>query len=317
MGISGRKKNMVKGRLDGAVMKFTESQWEERETKGGKDAVNFYTTFEAANGGTVERRFFLGDQKYVRVGKNGGLESVDESRDYKISSDMAAGRLFDSIESAAFADEVPKGERKRVLDVLDDIGDAPEGLDGLWVRLKEQPQQGGDTKQDGTPFTDLIVDELVEEPGEGGGKKKKTTTADKVDKKTAVKSSKKSSKKDDEEEEEEEEGEEGEEDEDEDEDEVEESSDDDPVHAAALDATQKILASLSTKTPLVKNYDGDAAGGGITIKQAYTASFGLLKGKDVKGPGSNMINDPEFHLTNAAEGEYKFNKKKGIIYPAD
>lgn len=286
MTISGRKSKMTKGRLDGAVVQFTQTAWTEDESKSGKDVVNLSTVFSDVDEQEYPRKFYLGDQKFVRVNGDGALESVDESRDYTISMDMAAGKILASLEDAGFS-----GKK------LDGIGDDASVLDGQWVRLKEVPGSG--LKQDGTPFMELLVDELVDAPTSGGGGSKK---------KTAAATKKKVAKKVEDEDEEEETPE--------DDDEETTDDDDDPIRAAALDAMTKILTSLSTKTPLVKNFDEDAANGGITIKQAYTASFGVLKGKDVKGPGSNLINDPDFHLANAAEGLYKFSKKTGIITPS-
>lgn len=290
--VSGRKSKMTKGRLDGAVVQFTSTSWVEEESKSGKDVVNFSTIFIDADGQEYPRKFYLGDQKYVHVNGDGGIESVDESRNYTISMDMAAGKILASLEDAGFS-----GKK------LDAVGDTPGVLDGQWVRLKEVPS--GSMKNDGvTPFTDLLVDELVDAPDVKGGKKSSASA------KPAAATTKKKAAPVVEEEEDEDETENADEDDD-------ESSDDDPIRAAAVDAMEKILTSLSTKTPLVKNFDSDAANGGITIKQAYTASFGVLKGKDIKGPGSNMINDPAFHLENAAEGLYKFSKKTGIITPTD
>lgn len=288
MSVSGRKSKMTKGRLDGAIVQFTKTEWLEEESKSGKDVVNFSTIFTDVDGQEHPRKFYLGDQRFVRVNSDGAIESVDESRQYTISMDMAAGKLFTSLDEAGFS-----GKK------LDLIGDEPGGVDGQWVKLKEVAS--GSLKTDGSPFTDLLVDELVDAPaGKSAGKKTSTSAALATGKAATVKKTSKIVEEESEEEPEEET-------------EKEESGTDDPIHAAAIEAMDKILASLSTKTPLVKNFDSDAANGGITIKQAYTASFGILKGKDVKGPASNLINDASFHLENAAERLYKFSKKTGVI----
>lgn len=298
MSVSGRKSKMTKGRLDGAVVQFTNTEWLAEESKGGKDVVNFSTIFTDADGQEHPRKFYLGDQRFVRVNDAGGIESVDESRNYTISMDMATGKLLSSLEDAGFS-----GKK------LDQIGDEPGVVDGQWVKLKEVPS--GSLKSDGvTQFTDLLVDELVDDPTSSGSGKKKGTAGTKPTASAVSTSAKKKAAPvvDD--------------DDDDDntssaDDDDDDSSADDPIRAAAVEAMEKILTSLSTKTPLVKNFDSDAANGGITMKQAYTASFGVLKGKDVKGPASNMINDAAFHLENAAEGLYRFKKSTGVITPND
>lgn len=302
MSVSGRKSKMTKGRLDGAVLQFSATNWTEDESKSGKDVVNLSTIFLDVDGGEYPRKFYMGDQRFTRV-EDGVIKSVDDGRDCTISQDFAAGKLLKSIEDAAEADEVSKSERLRVFKILDDVEDASV-LDGLWVKLKEVPS--GSLKTDGSPFTDLLVDELVDAPDAKSGRK---AAAGKSAAASATGGKKKAAKVVEEDEDEEEAAADDAGDEDED------DASDDPIRAAAVDAMEKILASLSTKTPLVKNFDSDAANGGITIKQAYTASFGVLKGKDVKGPGSNMINDPAFHKQNAMDDLYQFNAKKGIITP--
>jgi hypothetical protein len=294
---------MTKGMLDGAVVQFSDTQWKEDESSRGKDIVNLQTVFLDIDGTEYLKKFYMGDQRFTRV-DGGIIKSVDQSRDCTISADFAAGKLLASIEDAAGADEVAKSERLRVFKILDDIEDA-SGLDGLWVKLKSVAGTGK-PKDDGTPFTDLLVDELVDAPdGKSAGKKTSGKTA--AGTATTASGKKKAAAVDDD-----------------DDDDDEASADDDteegtedPIHAAAVQAMDAILTSLATKTPLVKNFDEDAAGGGITIKQAYTASFGILKGKDIKGPASNLINDASFHTENAAEQLYKFSKKTGVITPND
>lgn len=297
MGISGRKSKMrVGGSLDGAVVKFTETMWEAKESRNGKDNVNLKTSFVDADDQSHEKEFFLSSQRFVNA-EDGKLVTVDEQPDYQISGTSAAGKILSSLEDAGFS---PKK--------LDNIGDAPEALDGTWARLKEKPSNR--MKDDGTPFTDLIVEEIVDDPtsGKGKGGKKAEKASGKA------KASSKVVEEDDEDEDadvETDEDEDEDSDENTDEDEDEETDEDDPIATLARDTT---VTLLSSPAEYVKNFDEDAADGGVTVKQAYTASFGMLKGAGKqKGPASSMINDPSFHKANAKAGLYQFESKTGVL----
>lgn len=302
MAVSGRKSKMSKGRLDNAVVKFTNTEWVEDTTKNGKDIVQLATVFIDADGQEHPYNFILGDQKYVRV-EDGKLASVDDSRDYQISDKSPAGKMLVSLDDAGFS---PKK--------LDNIGDTPEALDGQWVKVKQMASTS--LKTDGTPFTDLIVEELIDEKDATGiGSSAKTKSSNKSeDKKSGKgKAAGRSSlagipaevESDDDDDDAETAADED------DDDESDDEAEADPIAEAALDTVKQILADPAE---YVRNFDEEAADGGISIKQAYTAAFAAFKGdKKAKGPVCNLINDPSFHKANAKNGEYQFDSKLGIL----
>jgi hypothetical protein len=307
MSISGRKSKMSQGRLDNAIVKHAVVEWQAVTSRNGKDNVNLHVEFEDTDGQTYKQDFFLSSQQYVGV-EDGKLITVSEDREFSIGADTQAGKYLASLDEAGFSAKK-----------LDNIGDAPEALVDQWVRVKQEPTSR--LKDDGTPFTNLVVAALVDEDEATGGKGKakgKSAGTKKEAKSTKGKAGKSVKEEEPEEEEEEESEDEDTEEEDEDdedtEDEDEESEDDelDPLTEAARETMSVILSDLSGS---VKNFDPGAAGGGISIKQAYVASFTKATDKKKKGPISNLINDAEFHKAAAAAGLYRFDAKKGVIAP--
>lgn len=295
MGISGLRKNMSKGRIpDGAVMQITESQWVEEPNKNGdKDVINWHITFLDSAGTPVNQKLYLTDAQYCHV-EDGQLVAVEPER-FRISQNFAAGMFLASLEEAGFSSKK-----------LDNIGDHPEAVDGQWVRLKNEIS-GGSTKADGTPYTNLVVDELVDGPGKGA----KAGTSSKA---TASKKGKPEPEPDEDEDESNDDDADESDDEDEDSDEDSDEEEADPHRQAASDLVVTILKSLKSKQPLIANFDKTALGGGATLKQVYTTSFKVFKGKSSdKSAVTSLVNDIDFHKANAKAGLYKFDSKKGVL----
>lgn len=268
---------MSQGRLDNAVVKATNCHWEAKTSKKGKDNVNLRIDFVDSDDTEHEVEMFLSSQRFVQA-EDGKLITVSENENFKIGGDTQAGRFLQSLDTAGFS-------RK----ILKNIGDDIDQLDGQWMRVKQEPT--GQLKDNGEPFTNLVVAELIDEndaPGGSGKKNAKESTTSKTPKKEAEEEEK---------EEEESKSKEGEKEEDE----------------TTVEARNTMLVILADPKAAVKNYDPEANGGGITIKQAYVASFTNATDKKLKGPIGELINDPDFHKENAANELYAFDAKKGVI----
>jgi hypothetical protein len=223
MGISGSKSKLRKGGRPEGWYHVSDAEWAEYESQSnGETYVVFRFQGEQPDGESKDIMLFLGadtskTEDYVKV-EDGALISVDDENEFQIAENSSVGRFFASLSDAGVSDKV-----------MDNIGDKPGGINGLWLHIVQEPVLGsdGEPKRDKNDreILNTVVKEISKtEPKGGKGKPAgKTSSKEKV-KEKATSGKKRRVVEDDEDEEEEEEAEE--EEEEEPEEEEEEESDD-------------------------------------------------------------------------------------------
>lgn len=285
--ISGLKSKMSAGKINPGVYQMTETVWVEKESKKGDDQIFFGQQLVDLDGHPHKLELFAmattaygGSDRVVEINKKGQLVTVGDAT-VKFNRNIGAGKYLDSLNDCGFS---PKK--------LDNIDLEPGGLDGQWVRIDTPPS--GKTDDKGNPYTDVIVAELLDKPPSKGSKGSANTG-------TVKKTSAPVEEPDDDDNNATTEP-------DEEADELDAS--DDEIEAA-IAYVQEMIADPNT---FIKNFDEDAAAGGVTLKQANTSVFAKFKGKGaLKGKIASLVGNPKFHEQHA-DG-WTFDEDEGVILP--